>query len=197
MDNKYIYFDFQEVIQSIREGLETKNEEDRNSITPILDTITTDMVLEELPLYKEYLSKIDVDKVLCGRKIITPSEFSLSKADCDVLLRLVIGSLSSDYDLNYIKEKDMVELEISVESDGIAITKKLQELWSFQIVRLYEIYIEELLRFESFAAEEKEWIAMEKKMNLRVCEKKTNMLMDQIENEETISSLDDLLNDRM
>lgn len=196
MDNKYIYFDFQEVIQSIREGLETTNEEDRNSITPILDAITTDMVLEDLPFYKEYLSKIDVDKVLCGRKIITPSEFSLSKADCDVLLRLVIGSLSSDYDLNYIKEKDMVELEISVESDGIAITKKLQELWSFQIVRLYEIYISEMLRLESFT-EEKEIIAMEKKMNLRVCEKKTNMLMDQIENEETISSLDDLLNDRM
>ena len=70
----------------------------------------------------------------------------------ELLLQLTVCSFSSSYQL---KEEDgKVELYITVSSNGIEVTKKVSELWSFQILRLFEIYIEEQLNLGNLLYED-------------------------------------------
>lgn len=77
--------------------------------------------------------------------------------DWKLLYALVLGSFSSEYELvrpNTVSEnKEPVELLISVASGDKSITKNLEELWSFQICRLFEIYIKEQIDLQSLMAE--------------------------------------------
>lgn len=68
--------------------------------------------------------------------------------DRDLLQQLVLGSFSSDYELKKENWENKPELYIAVKSWDQSIVKKVSELRSFQIQRLYEIYIEEQLNLE-------------------------------------------------
>ena len=46
------------------------------------------------------------------------------------------------------------ELTISVKSGDQSVVKKVSELWSFQIMRLYEIYVEEQMNLHILIKEE-------------------------------------------
>ena len=59
----------------------------------------------------------------------------------DLLLRLTAASFSSEYKLSNTGLD--IELFITVASDNEKTTKSISELWSFQIFRLFEIYLEE------------------------------------------------------
>lgn len=71
-----------------------------------------------------------------------------SDFDWDLLQQLVIGSFSSDYELKKEWDSEKPELYIAVKSWDQSIVKKVSELRSFQIQRLYEIYVEEQLNLE-------------------------------------------------
>ena len=51
-------------------------------------------------------------------------------------------------------EEDQWELTISVKSGDQSVVKKVSELWSFQIMRLYEIYVEEQMNLHILIKEE-------------------------------------------
>lgn len=76
--------------------------------------------------------------------------------DWDLLLRLILGSFSSDYQLAMNEERNLNDLIITVKNGDQSITKTIAELWSFQILRIYEIYIEEQLNMEILRAEDEE-----------------------------------------
>ena len=130
------------------------------------------------------------------------------EADFMPLLRLVAASFSSTYELEYDDETNSVNLIITSKSHGESRTKALDELWSFQIHRLFEIYLEEQLNLEAlrlYSEAEKEAIEKERKMKLLVFQKKIRQLRKQIEKKERmredlkesndiLSDLDDLLN---
>ncbi len=105
--------------------------------------------IEDQLWFKEYLSLFNPVKYL------TPEELG-NDFDWDLLLRLVAGSFSSNYFME--KESDTkgnhFELFISVKSGDQKIVKKASELWSFQILRLYEIYIEEHMNLQILKAED-------------------------------------------
>lgn len=67
--------------------------------------------------------------------------------DRDILQQLVLWSFSSDYELKK-DNAEKPELYIAVKSWEQSIVKRVSELWSFQIQRLYEIYVEEQLNLE-------------------------------------------------
>ena len=73
--------------------------------------------------------------------------------DRDLLQQLVLGSFSSDYELKVEKDKQS-ELYIAVKSWDQSVVQKVSELWSFQIQRLYEIYIEEQINLQVLKAED-------------------------------------------
>ncbi len=101
--------------------------------------------------YTEYLSKFPTQSYL------TPEDLD-DDFDWDILQKLVVGSFSSDYELKQDGEDEWWELYIAVKSWDQSIVKTVSELWSFQILRLYEIYIEEQMNLQILMSEEdSEW----------------------------------------
>ena len=121
--------------------------------------------------YKDYLSKFPFQSYL------TPEDLD-DDFDWDILEKLVIGSFSSDYELKQDKD-EWWELYIAVKSWDQSIVKTVSELWSFQILRLYEIYIEEQMNLQILMNEEdeeneKEALISERQVRL----KKWNAVLD-------------------
>ncbi len=99
--------------------------------------------------YTDYLSKFPTQSYL------TPEDLE-DDFDWDILQKLVIGSFSSDYELKQDDKDGWWELYIAVKSGDQSIVKTVSELWSFQILRLYEIYIEEQMNLQILMNEESE-----------------------------------------
>ena len=153
-------FDFKYFIDSLRENPEKKDivEKYEKMVENLPDSF------EDTIIYKEYLSKFDVDWV----ELKLP-EFIDDDFNWDLLLRLVIGSFSSTYVLEYDADLQKYELVINVSSGDKHVAKKLSELWGFQIARMYEIYVEEQMNLEILAHEddkEKEIVDAQRLSNL-------------------------------
>lgn len=140
-------FDLQKFVQELRENEEKK--EMLEKYEKLFGTI--EWQIEDQVWYKEYLTKFSpIEYVL-------PTE-SKDDFDWNILTQLVAGSFSSEVVLNYTEDKtELPEMIISVENDGKSIAKMVSELRGFQILRLYEIYVEEQMNFQiHFAEDEKE-----------------------------------------
>lgn len=96
--------------------------------------------------YTEYLSKFSYIP------FITPDELG-DDFDWALLEKLVTGSFSSDYELKLDEETQKNELYIAVKSWDQSVVKTVSELWSFQMLRLYEIYVEEQMNLQILRAE--------------------------------------------
>ncbi len=86
-----------------------------------------------------------------------PEELS-DDFDWELLFNLMASSFSND--ISYLKpnkaiinlESDL-ELQITVTTADTTVTKRISELWGFQILRLCEIYIEEQINMQVLIAE--------------------------------------------
>lgn len=188
-------FNFQGIVSDLRDKVR-EDEEKGKDLKPMLDAITEDTELEDLPIYKEYLSIFDVEQDLGSLRMHYPSEMEDCKAEFMTLLRFVVASFSSSYELEYDKETDSVDLLITVVGGDQKITKKLYDLWSFQISRLFEIYLEEMLNLEALrhlSEGERKSIDEERKMRFMVYQKKVRQLKNKKESGDIMSDLDDLL----
>jgi hypothetical protein len=118
-------------------------------------------------------------------------------------MQCVGASFSSECVLEKSEEDTVHELTISVKSGDQAIVKKVSELRSFQVLRLYEIYIEEQMNLTILAHEEEK--EREAIMNQREERKRRRELMidsldrkelekeAQVEKEDKLSDLYDQL----
>jgi hypothetical protein len=87
-----------------------------------------------------------------GPDYLVPEELA-ADFDWELLLMLVAGSFSSDVMLGD-RVDGTLEVEIAVNSGDQTIIKRVSELWGFQILRLYEIYVEEQLNLQILIAED-------------------------------------------
>ena len=115
--------------------------------------------------FKEYLTNFEYIP------FATPEEVG-DDFDWALLQRLVAGSFSSDYELKLNADKDAYELYIAVKSWDQSVVKTISELRSFQMLRLYEIYIEEQMNIQILKKEEEaeseQWaIDAEREMRLK------------------------------
>jgi len=185
-------FDFKNFIENLKDNPEKKDIVEKYSklVEPLPDRF------EDTKIYKEYLSKFNTD----GIDLKLP-EFVDEDFDWDLLLRLVLGSFSSTYVLEYLPEEKKYELTINVSAWDKHVAKKLSELWGFQIARMYEIYIEEQMNLEILANEsenEKDIVLAQRQANLD----KWKLVLDNLEAEklkeqvekEKEQKLDDLMN---
>ena len=99
--------------------------------------------------YTEYLSKFPYVP------FITPDEL-WDDFDWALLEKLVTWSFSSDYELKLDKDTQKNELYIAVKSWDQSVVKTVSELWSFQMSRLYEIYVEEQMNLQILRKENAE-----------------------------------------
>lgn len=152
-------FDFQAFVEELRDKPEKKQivEKYETLFGPIQGDIKDQI------RYTEYLTKFE------PLPYETPEELK-NDFDRDILQQLVIGSFSSDYELKKVEKKEEKELYIAVKSGDQSVVKMVSELRSFQILRLYEIYIEEQMNLHALKAEdenEKNTIDQERAMRLK------------------------------
>ena len=191
MDKKYKLFDFQGIIAELKE-----NHSGEEIWEKFIEGVDENSVIEDMPFYKDYLSKFDVERSFDGYNLAALEEELLSKDELFLLFRLVFSSFSSSYEILYDKQSNSIDLAISVKSGEQSITKTISELWSFQIIRLFEIYVNEQinLSIEDYDLDEMEEFEEQRKLILMVFEKNLRRLRDQKESGEILSDLDDLLN---
>ncbi len=145
--NFAMLFDFPAFIEELRE------KEDKKEIVEKYEKYFWKIQwdIKDQIWYTDYLSKFPIQSYL------TPEDLE-DDFDWDVLQKLVIGSFSSDYELKQDDKDGWWELYIAVKSGDQSIVKTVSELWSFQILRLYEIYIEEQMNLQILMNEEdEEW----------------------------------------
>lgn len=145
-------FDFGSYIEELRQNAEKKESiEKYESFYGPIDPDITHQVW-----YSEYIQHF----FPYYNAIKHPEELEGNDFDCKLLYALVMGSFSSKYELvrpNTVSEnKEPVELLITASYKGELITKNLEELWSFQIIRLFEIYIHEQIDLQNAMAESAE-----------------------------------------
>lgn len=121
-----------------------------------------DVDIYDTVFYKDYLAKFDIPF-----EMVVPEDIA-NDFNWDLLGKLIFGSYSSNYELAVEKretdaesdkdenEKPLVRVYIKVRSGEQEIVKELSELWSFQFLRLFEIYIEEQMGYYIIMAEEAE-----------------------------------------
>ena len=142
-------FDFEEFIDNLR-----KNEDKKESIEKYESYYgPIDSDIRHQVWYSDYINKF----FPYFNAIKHPEELEDDAFDWKLLYALVLGSFSSKYELvrpNTVSEnKEPVELRITVSHNEETITKSIDELWFFQINRLFEIYILEQINIQCLIAE--------------------------------------------
>ena len=185
-------FDFQAFIEELRENPDKKQivEKYEKLVGPIQGGVKDQI------WYTEYLVSFKV------HPYAVPSELK-NDFDWDLLQQLVTWSFSSDYELKKVEDKELRDLYIAVKSGDQSVVKTISELRSFQILRLYEIYVEEQMNLHALKYEdEKEKNAINSEREMR--KKKWEAVLDtlgieeevkvaKVEQEEKLSSLYDQL----
>lgn len=192
MDKKYELFNFFDII----EGLKEKHNGEE-TFEKFIEDFDENSTIEDMPFYKHYVSKFDVERAFEGFNLSATEMEILSKDDLFLLFRLILASFSSSYDILYDKQSHSIDLSISVTHGERSVTKTISELWSFQIIRLFEIYVNEQLDLgfiEDDDQEEAEQLKEERKKRLMVFEKKMRQVHNQQESDRILEDLDELLN---
>ena len=212
----YKAFNIKDVLSTIREETKDRIEdlelgkkksnfvdelETSKKILSYISNIPDDMTFEELPIYREYLSKFAVSPFFRDKPLLTDDDVKLSKADSDLFLKLVCGSFSSSYQIAYNEEKGGLELVLHVEVQDKSVTKKLDKLWWFQIEQMFIIYLSELLSLEYFLKNNIDKDSNEEAMGIRLVTFEKNMRMleaniqrDNSDDNDIDAELEELLN---
>lgn len=199
MDGYEIFF-FQGVIDDLRDIIKERGGKDDEFYLKFLDAIPEDAKIEDIPLYKEYLSKFDLARAFGSIPFKTGSD-DASLKDYELLIRLILASFSTTYEFIYDEEEEAVELELTAKHGGRAISAKFQDLLLIQIDRMLLTYLNE--QFEIICTVESDEdieearealneVRVEKIVSFR---KKVKALKKQIEAIKIKQELDNLLND--
>lgn len=140
-------FDFQKFVDELRKKEEKKEvvEKYEKLFGPITGGV------QDQTWYKEYLINFSTIKFR------VPDELK-NEFNWDLLLKLVSASFSSECMFEKPADQDgdnvLSDLVISVKSGDQSVVKRVEELWSFQVIRLYEIYIEEQMNLQILMQED-------------------------------------------
>lgn len=199
-------FDFQSIIATLREKMRYVDDKDLGKddrcYKSLLGTIHFDAEFEDLSLYKDYLSQFDVEHELGGLNFAIPPVLEKNRDDIPYLVLLTAASYATQFDLEFDSENNAVDflLHVTTKEKDVVTQKsfKLKDLTKLKIQRCFEIYLAEQLNMEAIRQNSdsgKRFVEERRSLRLIIFKKKLNMLKRQHESAETISSLDELLNE--
>ena len=142
-------FDIQEIWEEILNHAREAGDREADFLAYLEKTYPNPR-LEDFVFYKKYLSRFVLNNELRDKEFLVDEDLDLTREECLLLMRLAAASFSSTYDLEYLPEEDKLELTFHVTSGDESITKKLQDLYDFQVYPLYRIYLEEQLHLECY-----------------------------------------------
>jgi hypothetical protein len=147
-------FDFASFVEELRGD----EEEDKRASIERYEAVFGEMPdnIWECAFYKDYL------RFFKPVKYNVPEELQ-DDFDWDLLLQLVAGSFSSEYKLSEGELYITVSQPETETEKFVSVTKTVSELWSFQVLRLFEIYISEQINLinESYLPHHKHKTASE------------------------------------
>ena len=166
-------FDFKSFIENLNENPEKKEivEKYENLVEPIKDKELKDTIF-----YKKYLSQFDIpfEKEIWFQI----PEYINEDFDWDLLIRLIAASFSSKMSI-VLLYPELPRICIEVTSGEKKVKKCLDELWGFQIARMYEIYLEENINSEIKKNEdekEKEIVLSRRQENIQKWQKEVKRI---------------------
>lgn len=157
-------FNFKEFVEELR------NNEDKKDIIEKYEDVYGSLVdkdYTEQPFYTDYVAHFEIDELMEHVKLPEEQPYVF---DYKLLFQLVLASFSSDYMLVHIDETNQERLRITVTSGGQSIVKDLDELWRYQILRLFEIYFEEQMNLATLIKDN------EDEEDAITCERETRVL---------------------
>ena len=171
---------------------------------PLLDTFTEKTEFEDLVLYKEYLSKFDVEHDLEDLELNYKPNLEQYKADFPFFLIFIAASPSNTYELDYDVDTNKAVVTVHVQDTNMTVTRRLDELEAYQFIQLFQLYLEEQLNLAS-SREESEYkknnidekrevllLVYQKKVK-RLKQQRERILKNQKESDDIMSSLNNLL----
>ena len=166
-------FDFKSFIENLRDNPEKKEivEKYEKLVEPL-----ENKEIEETIFYKEYLSKFEIP--FKGKIWFQVPEYLDEDFDWNLLIKLIAASFSSKMSI-VLLYPELPKICIDVESGDKKATKCLNELWGFQIARMFEIYLEETINLEIFKNEdekEKEIVLSQRKENIKMWQKEVERI---------------------
>ncbi len=173
-------FDFQAFIAELRENEDKERKEAVEKYEKFFGKI--EGVVKDQLWYEDYVSKFETIKYAVPKELEDEFEW-------DLLMQICASSFSSDFVLD--TETKPLELNIFVNSDDQTVVRHVSELLSFQILSLFEIYIEEQINLQILIEEDKyerEAILFQRKEKLENWNKKIATVKSETE-------IDDLLGD--
>lgn len=181
--NHYFLFHFQAILDALRERHQTDEKEDKEINEKVLNRIGPNAEIEDMPFYHDYLAGFDVERAFSGFKLAAENGNSAAtRDDLLMLFRFVVASLSSSYEILYDEETQSVDLSITVKSGGASLTKSIKELYTLQIIRLFEIYINEQVELSALEYGDPEAYSEtteeEQKIQLKIFERKVKEFLD-------------------
>ena len=151
--------------------------------------ISEDSNIEDMPFYKDYLSKFDTEKELDGMELKWDKSDLVNYKDYDLLQRLVLGSIYVDYKLDFDKEDQTYTLTIVTES----VSRPLNTLMFVEFGQLFRIFIDEMLVMEIAKHDEEsggsQWVEEQRQIRLKYFERKAEQLRNAIRGIETNSTV--------
>ena len=163
LEKNYLY-DFQMHMDELRDN---NNPEKKEIVTQYEELVLKGEKIsgdvKDQKWYKEYVVRFKPLKYKVPEDLV--EDF-----DWDLLFQLITSSFMSIYRLEAADVTSDPELIVSVTSGDKTIEKKISELWSFQIIRLFEIYSEEQIKLEIVRAEgveDKYNLATERRKHIR------------------------------
>lgn len=151
--------------------------------------ISEDSNIEDMPFYKDYLSKFDTEKELDGLELKWDKSDMVNYKDYDLLQRLVLGSINVDYKLDFDKEDQTYTLTIVTDS----VSRPMNTLMFVEFGQLFRIFIDEMLFMEIAKHDEenggRQWVEEQRQIRLKYFERKTEQLRNAIQGIETNSTV--------
>ncbi|MCX6266527.1 MAG: hypothetical protein NTW16_04115 [Bacteroidetes bacterium] len=147
---KNYIFDLQKHLQQLK--TDGQKEDFVNRYEAFVQPLTGIREFSDFPFYEPFLAKmITVPYVI-------PEEFA-DHYDWELLFRLICATRATAVVFEWNRDKALPELQISIPSETEEIPKakrvdKVSELMSFQVLRLFEIYTEELMNNELLCMED-------------------------------------------
>ena len=140
------------------------------------------LTVQDQPFYKDYLSLF-----LMPFLVAIPDE---GEHDWGLLLSLIFGSFYSEYTMTLEEEWKqnpvvipMIQLAIMVHFEGEGVTRKLDELFDDQIIRLFEIYVDEQINSAIIRQEEgggQECIDSQRERRVSLYKKKSLLVLREV-----------------
>lgn len=194
MKKDFKVFNFKNVLEDVRDQM--NGDSDGLKMFVECKGITN---LEDLPFFKAYLALFDVEKALDGFELEMPIDSPMSRADYELLLLFVVGSYSCEYSMDYLTDKNSVDIGVTVSSDGITMKRCFSDFdISYLVHKLFVIYMAEQFRAEgvlTYDDVENNAVRRARNEQLQLFEKKIELLKSQKEITLNKIGLDDLLNE--